>query len=156
MHISSISKVSEMRAAMVSQFNVLVVFLVVMALILAFVGSLGLAGTMSLNVLERIREIGVMRAIGASNFAILQIFLIEGVLIGLISWLLGLVVSWPMSRALSDVVGVSFLQTPLDYAFSGSGAILWLVAVIVLSILASILPAMNATRITVRDVLAYE
>lgn len=156
MHVSSIARVSEMRASMISQFNIMVAFLVVMAAILAIVGSLGLTGTMSLNVLERIREIGIMRAIGASNFAILQIFITEGVLIGLISWTLGLVLSWPLSRALSDIVGVNFLQTPLNYAFSVSGAFYWMLAVIVLSTLASIAPASSATRITVRDVLAYE
>ncbi|MCZ7667509.1 MAG: FtsX-like permease family protein [Chloroflexi bacterium] len=44
---------------------------------------------MSLNVIERTREIGVMRAVGASDTAVLQIFITEGILIGLLSWFLG-------------------------------------------------------------------
>ena len=67
-----------------SQFDLLVVFLLVMAVLMAVVGGLGLMGTMSLNVLERTREIGVMRAIGASDGAVRQVFLVEGILIGLL------------------------------------------------------------------------
>ncbi len=144
------------RAQVESQFNVLVMFLLIMAILLAVVGAIGLMGTMSLNVLERTREIGVMRAIGASDGAVLQIVIVEGVLIGVLSWLVGTVLALPLSRFLSDSVGVSILQAKLDYTFSTDGTLLWLVAVIILSILASAWPARSASRVTVREVLAYE
>jgi putative ABC transport system permease protein len=111
---------------------------------------------MSLNVLERTREIGVMRAIGASDGSVLKIVIVEGVLIGLLSWLFGAVFAVPLSRLLSDAVGVSIFQTKLSYTFSLEGVGLWLVVVIVLATLASLLPARNASRVTVREVLAYE
>ena len=113
-------------------------------------------GTMSLNVLERTREIGVMRAIGASDGAILKIVIVEGVLIGLLSWLLGTIMALPLSQLLSDAVGASIFQTPLSYTFSLGGVELWLGTVLVLATLASFWPARNASRVTVRDVLAYE
>ena len=53
---------------------------------LAVVGGLGLMGTMSINVLERTREIGVMRTIGAVDRAIRQTVIIEGLVIGLVTW----------------------------------------------------------------------
>lgn len=138
------------------QFNIIIALLLVMAVLLAVVGGLGLMGTMSINVLERTREIGVMRAIGASNGAIRRIVIIEGVLIGVISWLLGTGLAIPLSRPLSDAVGVALLQSPLSYVFSTSGALIWLGVVLLLSALASVLPAWNASRLTVRAVLAYE
>ena len=64
--------------------------------------------------------------------------------------------AYPLSKALSDAVGVSILQAELTYAYSTEGMLIWLGSVVVLSALASFLPARNASRITVREVLAYE
>lgn len=138
------------------QFNIITTMLTIMALLIALVGGLGLAGTMSINVLERTREIGVMRAIGASDTTLIRVILFEGVLIGLISWAIGGLLSFPLSRLLSDQVGVLFTGAPLLYTFAMNGLFIWLVAVVVLSIVASWLPAWNASRLTVREVLAYE
>jgi putative ABC transport system permease protein len=156
LNVSRTMTSSTERAQVESQFNVLVMFLLIMAILLAVVGAIGLMGTMSLNVLERTREIGVMRALGASDGAVLQIVIVEGVLIGVLSWLVGTVLALPLSRLLSDAVGVSILQGELDYTFSTGGMLLWLVMVILLSMLASAWPARSASRVTVREVLAYE
>jgi putative ABC transport system permease protein len=144
------------RRTVQGQFNIVVVLLLVMAALLGVVGGLGLAGTMSLNVLERTREIGVMRAIGASNGAVRRVFVVEGVLIGALSWLVGTVLALPASRVLSDQVGLAFIQTPLSYVFSFLGVGLWLVLVVTLAAFASILPARAASRLTIREVLAYQ
>ena len=127
-----------------------------MAVLLAVVGGLGLMGTMSLNVLERTREIGVMRAIGASDGAVRQVFMVEGILIGMLSWLLGAGLALPLSKLLSDAVGLAFTKAPLSYTFSLNGVLLWFVVVVILAALASFLPARSASRLTVREVLAYE
>jgi putative ABC transport system permease protein len=127
-----------------------------MAFLLAVIGGLGLMGTMSINVLERTREIGVMRAIGASNKSVRRIFIVEGIIIGVISWLVGALLAMPISKVLSDLIGAQFLSAPLSYTFSLTGVIIWLGLVIVLATVASFLPAWNASRITVREVLAYE
>jgi putative ABC transport system permease protein len=113
-------------------------------------------GTMSINVLERTREIGVMRAIGASNGAILRIVMVEGVFIGVVSWVIGALIALPLSRLLAEAVGQVFLKSSPSYVFSSMGALLWLGTVIVLAAVSSMLPAWNASRVTVRDVLAYE
>jgi putative ABC transport system permease protein len=144
------------RAQIQARFNVLVLFLLIMAVLLAVVGGIGLMGTMSLNVLERTREIGVMRAVGATGLAITQIVIVEGLLIGLISWAVGTVLAYPLSKGLTDMVGNSILRSPLSYTFSTSGMLLWLALAMVLASLASLLPARNASRISVREVLAYE
>ncbi|MBN1992025.1 MAG: ABC transporter permease [Anaerolineae bacterium] len=137
-------------------FQAVVALLLVMAALLAVVGGMGLTGTMSINVLERRREIGVMRSIGASNGAVLKLVMVEGMLIGLLSWLLAMLLAIPLSGVLSYAVGQALLQTPFDYAFSIEGALLWLALVVVISLIASYIPARNASRLTVREVLAYE
>lgn len=152
---STMTKSTE-RAQIASQFEVLVVFLLLMAVLLAVVGGIGLMGTMSLNVLERTREVGVMRAIGASDGAILRIVIVEGVVIGLLSWMIGVILALPLSKVLSDAVGVTTFRTSLSYTFSLEGVVLWLVVVVVLATVASFWPARNASRVTVREVLAYE
>lgn len=139
-----------------SQFGIITSLLLIMAVLIALVGGLGLMGTMSMNVLERTREIGVMRAIGSSDGSILRIVIVEGVLIGLISWVLGAIIALPISKLLSDQVGMIFLGSPFSYVFSLPGALLWLGIVLALATIASFLPAWNASRLTVRDVLAYE
>ncbi|MEM7346234.1 MAG: FtsX-like permease family protein, partial [Chloroflexota bacterium] len=154
--INIVTKVAEERAEVEAVFAVIVALLLFMATLLAVIGGLGLMGTMSINVLERTREIGVIRAIGASNASVLRVFITEGIIIGLISWLIGAIVAYPVSKLLSDVVGQQFLSTSLNHAFSISGTLIWLVIVIVLATIASFLPAWNASRITVREVLAYE
>ena len=80
----------------------------------------------------------------------------EGVLIGLISWAIGVLLAYPLSVALCNMVGNSILRAPLSYMFSTTGAVLWLVIALVLATLASLLPARSASRISVREVLAYE
>jgi len=154
--VSSVETIPSIRQSVNSQFNIIVVLLLLMAVLIAFVGGLGLMGTMSINVLERTREIGVMRAIGASDGAILRIFMAEGILIGLISWVIGFFISMPVSHFLSDQVGMTITQAPLTYVFSTTGAVIWLVVVIVLAGAASFLPAWRAARYSVREILAYE
>jgi len=156
MRVGGTSTIASVQERIKFQFDLIVVFLLIMALLLAVVGGLGLMGTMSINVLERTREIGVMRAIGASNRAVLQIVMVEGMLIGALSWCIGALAAIPLSQLMSNTVGMAFLRAPLSYTFSTSGLLIWLIVVIVLAALASILPAWNASRLTVREVLAYE
>lgn len=138
------------------QFDILITFLLIMAVLLAVVGALGLMGTMGINVLERTREIGVMRAIGASSLSIAKVFIVEALCIGVISWLVGAILALPVAALLSYQVGVLFLQSPLSFSFSFLGVGIWFSLSVLLSVLASLLPARNAARLSVRDVLSYE
>ncbi|MGF1506336.1 MAG: ABC transporter permease, partial [Anaerolineae bacterium] len=138
------------------QFDILIVFMFIMAAILTIVGGLGLAGTIGINVLERTREIGVMRAVGASDGAIRFIVMMEAIIIGAIAWVVGVVVALPMSRWLSDTIGITFLDDPLSYTFSLGGVFVWLGLTALLACAASDVPARRASRRSVREVIAYE
>ena len=127
-----------------------------MALLTAFVGSIGLAGTMGMNVLERTREIGIMRAIGAVDADIIKTVVIEGVLIGLISWVLAIALSFPISMLLLNIVGKAMINAVMPMALTPWGIIIWLGVVLLLAAVASMVPARSAARLTIREVLAYE
>ncbi|NKQ36807.1 MAG: ABC transporter permease [Chloroflexi bacterium] len=154
--VQQMQTIAQLRNIISTIFNVIIGFLMFMAVLLGVVGGLGLMGTMSINVIERTREIGVMRAIGASDGAVLRIVLLEGVLIGLISWIIGGLVAIPASRWLASAVGNTLFQAEPSYSFSPQGALLWLFVVLLLALFASYLPARNASRLTVREVLSYE
>ncbi len=139
-----------------AQTDILVYFMLVMASLIAVVGGLGLMGTMSINVLERTREIGVMRAIGASNGDIQAIVITEGMVIGIVSWAISILISIPITNVLCFGVGMAILTAPMPAVYGASGVIAWLIFTIVLGTLASALPARRASRLTVRDTLAYE
>jgi len=140
----------------VESLDILVVFLLIMAILTAIVGSMGLTGTMGMNVLERTREIGITRAIGADDRAVMRTVIAEGVVIGSISFVLAIILSFPFTYGLSTIVSLAIFQTPIDVVFTYQGYAIWFALVLVLSTVASILPARNAARLTIREVLAYE
>ncbi|HNK62936.1 MAG TPA: ABC transporter permease [Anaerolineales bacterium] len=140
----------------VESLDTLVVFLLIMAVLTAIVGAMGLTGTMGMNVLERTREIGIMRAIGADDRAVMRTVIGEGFVIGVISFLLAIVLSIPFTYLLSTIVSLAVFETPIDVVFTFLGYAIWLALVLILSVLGSILPARNAANLTIREVLAYE
>lgn len=136
--------------------DTLVIFLLIMAILTAVVGAMGLTGTMGMNVLERTREIGIMRAIGADDRAVMRTVIAEGLVIGSISFVLAIVLSIPFTYLLSTIVSLAVFETPIDVVFTFMGYGIWFGLVLLLSVIASILPARNAARLTIREVLAYE
>lgn len=144
-----------LMANIANELGILVAFLVIMASLLALVGVIGLTGTMTINVLESTREIGVMRSIGATHGALYGIFITEGVVIGLMSWGLGAVLSYPMSQGLVRLLS-SAMNLPLSYKFSWPGVGAWLLGVVVIAVIGSLTPAYRASRISVRDAISYE
>jgi len=137
-------------------FNIILIVLVIMAAILAIVGGLGLTGTIGMNVLERTREIGVLRAVGASNRSVRQVVLVEGVSVALIAWVLGAFISGPSGLALAGAVIKAVLSAEASYQYSVAGLFVWLAVVVLIGVISSLAPAENAVQLTVREVLDYE
>lgn len=98
--------------------------------ILATVDGLGLATTMSLNVLERRLEMGMLRAIGASPPAVWLIVITEGVAIGVLGWALATLAAWPVSEAIGALMVKLMFKVGLDFFFEPSGPLIWLVVLI--------------------------
>jgi putative ABC transport system permease protein len=127
-----------------------------MAALLTIVVGLGLMGTMSLNVLERTREIGILRSIGATDRAIRGIVVSEGVLIGLIGWVIGSLQAVPITRQIDEAIGQALFSASLDFAFPMYGVWWWLAGSVLVAALSSFGPAWSASRLAVRDILNYE
>jgi len=146
---------NEERTSADSQFSITTTMLLFLAIIVAVVGGIGLMGSLSISVVERTREIGVMRAIGARSRTILGMFMMEGVLQGLFSWLAAVPISIAAAASLARVLGQAMFDANLDYQYNYTAVLVWLGIILIISTLASILPARNATQISVRDSLAY-
>jgi putative ABC transport system permease protein len=129
--------------------------LLALAIIVALVGGIGLMGSLSISVVERTREIGVMRAIGARSSTMMGMFVMEGILQGLLSWVISVPLSFAFGQSMAAALGQTMFDTDLDYLYNFEAVIIWLVIILVISTLASILPARNATRVSVRESLAY-
>jgi putative ABC transport system permease protein len=145
----------EVANTFINNFNFIVTLLAIMAIIIGAVGGIALSGALSLSVMERRTEIGVMRAIGASSSSIFRLFIGEGLILGWLSWLIALPLSLPAGRLMASVLGQTF-QLDIIYHYTPVGAVLWFIIITILSILASWLPARSATRISVRESLAYQ
>jgi len=138
-----------------SQYAININMLLMLALIVALVGGIGLMGALSINVVERTREIGVMRAIGARSRSIMGMFVLEGVLQGVLSWTVAVPLSFALGHPLARQLGQTMLDIDLDYSYSFGAVLVWLGVILVIAALASVLPARSATQISVRESLAY-
>jgi putative ABC transport system permease protein len=147
---------SESRQGVEDHLQMVVSFLGVMAWVMIVVGGIGLATTMSVAVLERQREIGVLRAIGARSRAILGMVQLEGLVMALLGWLLSLPLSVPVSVVLGQAFGRIMFAVPTALLPEPGGALRWLVLVTVVSVFACAWPAWQAMRMPVARALQYE
>jgi putative ABC transport system permease protein len=128
-------------------------FLVALAGACLVVGGLGLATVLGVGVVERSREIGVMRALGASRAQLFAIVLAEGGWIALVGWLGGVALSVPAAALVGRVFGRTMLGTPLDLYLS-AGAVPALAAVTAaVALVASAAPAWRAATTPPRALL---
>lgn len=137
-------------------FAIVQAVLVGIAGISLLVGGIGIANTMYTSVLERTREIGTMKAVGAKNSDILSLFLIESGMIGLIGGIIGIVIGLGLSKIAEYIatvqLGTNLLQASTDPWLIG-GALLFS---FIIGALSGIFPAMQAARLKPVDALRYE
>lgn len=154
--VSSSTPVWLLHNAVAAHMKVLVNSLLAMAVLMAIVGTLGLTSTISMNVLERTREIGVMRAIGATPKKIRNLIVWEGFTIGLLSVLIAFIMSLALSYFMGRFIGHISFRTTLTLTISAMAILIWLGIIVFGSYLASIFPARKANKVTTREALAYE
>ncbi len=154
--VSSTTPVWMLHNAVAAHMKVLVNSLLTMAILMAVVGTLGLTSTISMNVLERTREIGVMRAIGATPKKIRRLIVAEGLIIGVLSIAMAFILSLVLSHFLGEFIGRISFRTTLTLTVSLMGILIWIVIIAVGAYLATVVPARRAVKVTTREALAYE
>ncbi len=145
---------AELRTAIGDHMQVLIATLLAMAALMGLVGVLGLASAMSTSVLERTRELGVMRALGATPGALARLIGIEAIVIALFSWLTAIALSIPLAMIVGRVVGALAFRTPLPLVVRADAIVAWLAIMLGVGLIAAIAPARRAIRCAIREALA--
>lgn len=143
------------RTYTLNQFGAVLYTLLGLASLMASVGLIGLTGALSLSVMERTREIGVLRAIGARSPTIAGLFVMESVLQSVLSGLLATPLAFALAQPLARQLGQTMLDVNLDYAFNWAAVAAWLAVTVVIGVVAALGPARSAARLSVRESLAY-
>ena len=152
--VASSRATQTVRTAVEDHMVMVVNLLWAMSLLVIVVGGFGLATTMSLTVLERTKEIGILRSIGASHGSIFSIVLVEAVVIAIASWIIAVPMSLPMSYLLGSAFGRIMFQTPIQFGAAPAAAALWLGFAVLLATAAAFWPAFRAARLTPREALS--
>jgi putative ABC transport system permease protein len=153
--VTSSASVSRREAVEGGHMGPIVNIVLAIAIAMGVVGGIGLASTMSANVLDRTREFGVMHAIGARPKAVRRIVVAEGVFLALTSCLVAVIPALVLTAVLGAGLGDLFFDAPLPYRISTLAVGIWVALVILGSMLASDAAAARASRITVREALTY-
>lgn len=136
--------------------NIINLIVVGIAAISLLVGGIGIANTMFTSVIERTKEIGIMKSIGAKNSDILSIFLIESGFLGIIGGLAGVIIGMAISKSI-EYIAVTQLSTNLLRAATPFYLIIGcLLFSFFIGALSGTIPAYQASRIRPVDALRYE
>jgi len=152
----SILTLDEILESFKNILGIITYFLAGIAGISLLVGGIGIANTMYTSILERTKEIGVMKAIGAKNSDILWIFLIESGLLGLVGGIIGIILGYGASKIIEIVIVTQFDTNLLSiyapfYLILGCLAFSFLIGA-----LSGIFPSLQASKINIVDALRYE
>jgi putative ABC transport system permease protein len=133
--------------------NQLLAFVFVLLFLSIIISGFGILATLWLSVFERLRELGLLRAVGMARVQVKRMIRVEAVIVAILGAILGLVIgvvfAWSLQRSLSDL-GITELSVPV-------GQLLVLVVIAALiGVVAAILPARRAARLNVLDAIAYE
>jgi putative ABC transport system permease protein len=153
--VGTAASVSRTNAASAGHMGPVLLVLLGVALPLGVVGAIGLASTMSANVLDRTREFGVMHAIGARPKIVRRVVVTEGVLLALAGCAVAVIPALGLTAVLGAGLGNLFTKAPLPFQVSLLAAGIWIVLSVLGAVLATEAAAGRAARITVREALTY-
>ena len=154
-HIALSISETQVGGAVGGHVKILIVSLIVMSMLMATVGLLGLASALGSNVAERPREFGIMRTIGGTISVVIRNVLAEGVFTGLVSIALSIVLALPLAIGIGKLVGTLSFGLPLPFMQSWTALGLWSAFIVFGTAGASLVPALRASRLTIRQTLAY-
>jgi putative ABC transport system permease protein len=143
----------ETRQQYIDQVNQIFVVVYVLLILSIIISAFGIVNTLGLSIYERIRELGLLRAVGMSKRQVKRMIRVEAVIVALLGAILGLVVGilfgWALQRALSDL-GIDRFSIPVGQL------IVMLIAAALIGIVAAIWPARRAAKLNVLEAITYE
>ena len=154
--VAAVQSLSDSRKSFADHLVIIKSALIFAALLVVLVGGLGLTSTLTLNVFERTREIGILSAIGATPRTIARDVVFEGMVMAVLSWFIAVIAAIPITFALDDAAGRMFIRSALDFYMSPTAVAAWLLLVLILAALSSFHPARRSARLAVREAIAYE
>jgi len=154
--VSLVLRKDQYKDRVVDHLVVITTMLIMVTLLLIVVGGLGLITSMGINIVERSREMAIIRAIGITNRKLYVLTMTEGFITGLLSWMMALILSVPVSYYLGNKFFNIFFETTLNFSVSYKGIVLWLGIIVVFSAVAVLIPLRNAGKQSVAEGLSYE
>jgi putative ABC transport system permease protein len=143
---------SEVTSAATRPLDVLLATITVLLGLAIVVAVLGVINTLLLSILERTREIGLLRAVGLSRGQTMRMVTVESVLISVFGALLGIAVGVALGVALVSAVGGDFLRLTMPWGYLVAAVVLAVIA----GVVAAVIPAIRASRLNVLEAIAYE
>jgi putative ABC transport system permease protein len=136
-----------------NSINQLLAFVVVLLFLSIIISGFGILATLWLSVFERVRELGLLRAVGMARRQVKRMVRVEAVIVAVLGAILGIVIgivfAWALQQALSDL-GITELSVPV-----GQLIVMMIVAALI-GVLAAILPARRAAKLNVLEAISYE
>jgi len=153
--VAGLQRLADAKQGLLDHLVIIFSVLTLAAAVVVFVAGLAFASTLTLGVIRRTREIGILAAIGATPRTIATQIGLESLVIGLLGWMAGVFLAVPLSALLESTTGNIFFKTPLPFSVSPAAVGAWLAVVLLLALLASLQPVSRATRLTIREALAH-
>ena len=154
--ISSISTSWEGLRVIEDHFEIIFSLMMLLTVIIIVIASNGIILTMITNVLERTREFGILKAIGALDKHIYKMLLSEGIIMGVIAWVSACILTLPLSYLIVTLLGQLLIQTPIALSLNLFVMLISLPLLLLISGLSALLPAYRVTKLVIRDALVYE
>jgi len=154
--VGGIRALDDARQSFADHLVIIKSALIFAALLVVLVGGLGLTTTLTLNVIERTREIGILSAIGATPRTIARGIVVEGVVMAVLSWCVAVILAIPITFALDAATGQMFIRSALDFFMSPAAIAGWLLLAVMLAAISSFHPARRAAQMAIKEALAYE
>jgi putative ABC transport system permease protein len=126
----------------------------VLGLLIVAISLVGLVNAITMSVIERTREIGMLRCVGARARDVRRIFTVEGLTVAILGWLIGLALGWAMGHGLVSLTA-SLVNVDLSFVFPTANIAITLIGTVVLTLLVLLGPVRRATHLKPGDALRY-
>jgi len=149
-----VSTTAQQKAFSQSAFLVLYAMFYSVVAIVALVGAIGLFNSLAMGVVERRREIGILRSMGATGRKVAQVFLTEAIGLGVVGWLTAVLIGIPAAYGFVALLSQVLLRVP--FVFNPMSLVVMLAFILIVAALASLGPVFGASRVKIASTLRYE